>query len=136
MALMQMPAKITAFFLTLSSNKYVILMLINVHAAGARLPDGHGAADPDLHADPAAGRDEFRRRSGAFRHDHAAQPRHRPVPPAGRRDAVRRLRGRQGDASKKSCATIWPFYGVMFVVLMLVTYLPALSLWLPSMVLK
>src|SRR5205823_4327216 len=29
MALMQMPAKITAFFLTLSSNKYVILLLIN-----------------------------------------------------------------------------------------------------------
>ena len=27
--------------------------------------------------------------------------------------------------------TIWPFYGVMFVVLMLVTYLPELSLWLP-----
>src|ERR1700719_4615592 len=30
MALMQMPAKVTAFFLTLSSNKYVILMLINI----------------------------------------------------------------------------------------------------------
>src|SRR5882757_812586 len=29
MALMQMPAKITAFFLTLSANKYVILLLIN-----------------------------------------------------------------------------------------------------------
>ena len=29
MALMQMPAKITAFFLTVSENKYVILMLIN-----------------------------------------------------------------------------------------------------------
>src|ERR1700731_3727570 len=30
MALMQMPAHITAFFLTLSSNKYVILILINM----------------------------------------------------------------------------------------------------------
>src|SRR4029077_16425455 len=30
MALMQMPAHITAFFLTLSDNKYVILMLINI----------------------------------------------------------------------------------------------------------
>src|SRR5246127_2231600 len=30
MALTQMPAKMTAFFLTLSSNKYVILMLINI----------------------------------------------------------------------------------------------------------
>ena len=32
--------------------------------------------------------------------------------------------------------TIWPFYGVMFVVLMLVTYVPALSLWLPSVAIK
>jgi len=26
---------------------------------------------------------------------------------------------------------IWPFYAVMFIVLMLVTYIPSLSLWLP-----
>jgi len=31
---------------------------------------------------------------------------------------------------------IWPFYAVMFAVLMLVTYLPELSLWLPRMVLR
>ena len=28
---------------------------------------------------------------------------------------------------------IWPFYGVMFGVLMLVTYIPAISLWLPRL---
>jgi len=28
---------------------------------------------------------------------------------------------------------IWPFYAVMFAVLMLVTYIPAISLWLPRM---
>jgi len=28
--------------------------------------------------------------------------------------------------------TIWPFYGAAFAALMLVTYIPALSLWLPS----
>jgi TRAP-type C4-dicarboxylate transport system permease large subunit len=28
---------------------------------------------------------------------------------------------------------IWPFYAVIFAVLMLVTYLRALSLWLPRM---
>ncbi|WYK03841.1 TRAP transporter large permease [Cereibacter sphaeroides f. sp. denitrificans] len=28
--------------------------------------------------------------------------------------------------------TIWPFYGAALVVLMLVTYIPALSLWLPA----
>ena len=32
--------------------------------------------------------------------------------------------------------TIWPFYGVMFAVLMLVTFIPALSLWLPALVIK
>jgi TRAP-type C4-dicarboxylate transport system permease large subunit len=29
--------------------------------------------------------------------------------------------------------TIWPFYIVMIIVLMLVTYIPALSLWIPSL---
>ncbi len=29
--------------------------------------------------------------------------------------------------------TIWPFYGAAFVTLMLVTYIPALSLWLPAL---
>ena len=28
---------------------------------------------------------------------------------------------------------IWPFYGVMFFVLMLVTYIPSISLWLPHL---
>lgn len=28
---------------------------------------------------------------------------------------------------------IWPFYGVMFVVLMRVTCIPAISLWFPRM---
>jgi TRAP-type C4-dicarboxylate transport system permease large subunit len=32
--------------------------------------------------------------------------------------------------------TIWPFYGVMFTVLMLVTYIPWLSLWLPSLMVR
>ena len=31
---------------------------------------------------------------------------------------------------------IWPFYGVMFAVLMLVTYVPAISLWLPNLMMK
>jgi TRAP-type C4-dicarboxylate transport system permease large subunit len=28
---------------------------------------------------------------------------------------------------------IWPFYAVMFFVLMLITYIPSISLWLPRM---
>jgi TRAP-type C4-dicarboxylate transport system permease large subunit len=31
---------------------------------------------------------------------------------------------------------IWPFYGVMFAVLMLVTYIPEISLWFPRWVLQ
>jgi TRAP-type C4-dicarboxylate transport system permease large subunit len=31
--------------------------------------------------------------------------------------------------------TIWPFYGGLIAALMLVTYVPAFSLWLPSIVL-
>jgi TRAP-type C4-dicarboxylate transport system permease large subunit len=30
--------------------------------------------------------------------------------------------------------TMWPFYVPMLAVLLLVTYVPALSLWLPSLV--
>jgi TRAP-type C4-dicarboxylate transport system permease large subunit len=29
--------------------------------------------------------------------------------------------------------TIWPFYGAAVATLLLVTYIPALSLWLPSL---
>ena len=53
MALTQMPAKMTAFFLSISSNKYVILFLINILLAGARHAGRHGAVDPDRNADPA-----------------------------------------------------------------------------------
>jgi TRAP-type C4-dicarboxylate transport system permease large subunit len=31
---------------------------------------------------------------------------------------------------------IWPFYAVMFLVLMFVTYIPEVSLWLPRHVLR
>jgi tripartite ATP-independent transporter DctM subunit len=33
----------------------------------------------------------------------------------------------------QSMKTIWPFYGASIAVLMLVTYVPAISLWLPAM---
>jgi TRAP-type C4-dicarboxylate transport system permease large subunit len=33
----------------------------------------------------------------------------------------------------ESMRTIWPFYGAGILVLMLVTFVPALSLWLPSL---
>lgn len=36
---------------------------------------------------------------------------------------------------EKTVKALLPFYGVLFLVLMAVTYIPALSLWLPSVVL-
>jgi TRAP-type C4-dicarboxylate transport system permease large subunit len=32
--------------------------------------------------------------------------------------------------------TIWPFYGALIAALMLVTYVPAFSMWLPNLLLK
>ena len=96
MALMQLPAKVTAAILTISQNKYVVLALINLTLLVPRHDHGHGAPDPDLHADLLAGDQGDRRRPGAFRHHHAAQSRHRPGDAAGRLDPVRRLRDRQG----------------------------------------
>jgi TRAP-type C4-dicarboxylate transport system permease large subunit len=32
--------------------------------------------------------------------------------------------------------TIWPFYGGLIACLMLVTYVPAFSMWLPNLLLK
>ncbi len=75
--------------------------------------------------------DDVRRRSGAFRHHHDPQPRHRPADAAGRADAGGRLRYRQG-VDGGSIASILIFYIPMLIVLALVTYVPAISLWLPS----
>ncbi|MNE81509.1 hypothetical protein D3C80_1781680 [compost metagenome] len=59
------------------------------HAAVARHRDGHGAADPDPHADPDAGDSRHWRGPGAVRHDHAGEPGHRFDYTAGGRGAVR-----------------------------------------------
>jgi tripartite ATP-independent transporter DctM subunit len=41
-----------------------------------------------------------------------------------------------GVPVEKAVKTIWPFYGAMLIALMLVTYVPQLSLWLPNAVNK
>jgi TRAP-type C4-dicarboxylate transport system permease large subunit len=33
---------------------------------------------------------------------------------------------------REAMRTIWPFFGASIAVLLLVTYIPALSLWLPA----
>ena len=37
---------------------------------------------------------------------------------------------------EEAVKTIWPFYLAMFVALMFVTYVPAVSLWVPYTLLK
>ena len=95
-ALMQMPAKMTEFFVAISSNKYVLLMWLNIMllVLGTALD----LAPLLLICTPILlpGREELWHRSCAFRHRHAAQSRHRPADAAGGDDAVRRLRHRQG----------------------------------------
>ena len=97
MALMQVPAKAAQFFLA-DRRRQVHAAAAHQHpAAGARDLHGPRADAADLHADLPADRDQVRHRPGAFRHHHDPQPRHRPADPAGRADAGRGLRDRQGD---------------------------------------
>src|ERR1700726_4450441 len=130
MALMQMPAKITAFFLTVSSDKYVILMMINVLllVLGCLVDMAPSIliTTPILlpvvmkfGVDPVHfGMIMLMNLGIGLCH-----------PPVGATlfvgCAVGRVR--MEDVMRE----IWPFYGVMFLVLMLVTYIPAISLWLP-----
>ena len=103
------------------------------HPAGARHLHGHGAADHHHHADLPAGGHRLRRRSGAFRRHHDPQPRHRPQHPAARRRCSSSPPPSARSPIWEAMRTIWPFYGAGIVVLLLVTYIPALSLWLPSL---
>ncbi len=130
MALMQMPAKITAFFLTLSSDKYVILMMINVMllVLGCLIDMAPSILITTPILLPVVMK-------------FGVDPVHFGMimllnlgiglchPPVGATlfvgCAVGRVR--MEDVMKE----IWPFYGVMFLVLMAVTYIPAISLWLP-----
>jgi TRAP-type C4-dicarboxylate transport system permease large subunit len=57
------------------------------------------------------------------------------VPSAGRSDPVCRLRSGKVTI-EQVMRRIWPFYAVMFLVLMLVTYIPEISVWLPGRVLR
>ena len=129
MALMQAPAKITAAFLTVSDNKYVILMLINVLllVLGCLLD----MAPAILICTPIL---------LPVMKNFGVDPVHFGIimmlnlgiglchPPVGSILFVGCAVGkvRIEDVMRE----IWPFYLVMFGVLMAVTYVPAISLWL------
>jgi tripartite ATP-independent transporter DctM subunit len=133
MALMQMPAKITEFFLTVSENKYVILMLINfmllvlgclmdmapliLICTPILLP-----VVMKLGVDPVHFGMIMLLNLGIGL----------LTPPVG---AVLFVGCAVGKVKlEEVMKSIWPFYGVMLVVLMMVTFIPALSLWLPALV--
>ena len=130
MALMQMPAKITAFFLTVSDNKYVILMLINfmllvlgclmdmapliLICTPILLP-----VVMKLGVDPVHFGMIMLLNLGIGL----------LTPPVG---SVLFVGCAVGNVKLEDVMKgIWPFYGVLFAVLMLVTFIPEISLWLP-----
>jgi tripartite ATP-independent transporter DctM subunit len=132
MAMLQMPAKITAFFLTISSNKYVILLLINllllVLGCLIDMAPNILICTPILlpvvmkfGVDPVHfGMIMMLNLGIGLCH-----------PPVGSILFVGCAVGKV--TMEQVVKTIWPFYGVMFLVLMLVTYIPEISLWLPRL---
>jgi tripartite ATP-independent transporter DctM subunit len=132
MALMQVPARVTALLLTLSSDKNVILFLINILllVLGCLLDMAPSIliVTPILlpvimkfGVDPVHfGMIMLLNLGIGLCH-----------PPVGAILFVGCAVGRV--TIEQVVREIWPFYGVMFLVLMLVTYIPFVSLWLPRM---
>jgi len=132
MALMQVPARVTAMLLTLSSDKNVILLLINVLllVLGCLLDMAPSIliCTPILlpvmvkfGVDPVHfGMIMLLNLGIGLCH-----------PPVGAILFVGCAVGRV--TIEQVVREIWPFYAVMFVVLMLVTYIPSISLWLPRL---
>src|SRR5271155_1028019 len=132
MALMQVPAKMTALFLTVSDDKNVILFMVNILllVLGCLLD----MAPSILICTPIL---------LPVMVNFGVDPVHFGMimllnlgiglchPPVGAILFVGCAVGRV--KMEQVMREIWPFYGVMFFVLMLVTYFPSLSLWLPRL---
>ncbi len=132
MALMQIPAKVTQFFLTISDNKYVFLLLVNILLL--LLGTFMDLAPMLLICTPI-----FMPVIAKFGID----PVHFGMimilnlgiglitPPVGPTLFVGCAIGKvtMEQVSKE----LWPFYGAMCFALLLVTYIPAISLWLPGL---
>jgi tripartite ATP-independent transporter DctM subunit len=135
MALTQMPGKITAFFLSISNDKNVILFLINILLLilGCLVD----MAPSILIATPIL---------LPVMVNFGVDPVHFGMimmlnlgiglchPPVGSILFVGCAVGKV--TIEQVMRKIWPFYGVMFLVLMLVTYIPEISLWFPRWVLR
>lgn len=134
MTLMEIPAKITTAFLTLSDNRYVILMCIN--AMLLVLGTVMDMAPLILILTPilmpvvmGIGVDPVQ--FGMIMLVNLGIG--LITPPVG---AVLFVGSAIGKVSIESTVkALLPFYGMLFLVLLLVTYVPAISLWLPNLVL-
>ena len=132
MALMQIPAKVTYFFLGISENKYVFLLLVNILLLV--LGTFMDLAPMLLICTPI-----FMPVIAKLGID----PVHFGMimilnlgiglitPPVGPTLFVGCAIGKvtMEEVSKE----LWPFYGAMCIALLLVTYIPAISLWLPGL---
>ncbi len=132
MAIMQIPAKVTAFFLTLTENKYVLLLLINILLL--LLGTFMDLAPMLLICTPILLPVVVK---------FGVDPVHFGMimilnlgiglitPPVGPTLFVGCAIGKvtMEEVSKE----LWPFYGAMCLALLIVTYVPAVSLWLPSL---
>ena len=132
MAIMQIPAKVTYFFLTISENKYVFLLLVNilllVLGTFMDLAPMLLICTPifmpvivKLGIDPVHFGMIMILNLGIGL----------ITPPVGPTLFVGCAIGKvtMEEVSKE----LWPFYGAMCVALLLVTYIPAISLWLPGL---
>jgi tripartite ATP-independent transporter DctM subunit len=132
MALMQIPAKVTAFFLLISDNKYVFLLLVNVLLLV--LGTFMDLAPMLLICTPI-----FMPVIAKFGID----PVHFGMimilnlgiglitPPVGSTLFVGCAIGKV--TMEQVSRELWPFYGAMCAALLLVTFVPAISLWLPGL---
>jgi tripartite ATP-independent transporter DctM subunit len=133
MAIMTLPTKLTSFFLTISDNKYVILLLINLMLLFlGTLMD---MAPLILICTPIL---------LPVVTTFGVDPVHFGMimmvnlgiglvtPPVGSTLFVGCAVGKV--TIEQVMREIWPFYGAMLVTLALITYVPALSLWLPRVV--
>jgi tripartite ATP-independent transporter DctM subunit len=132
MAIMQIPAKMTAFFLGISENKYVFLMLVNVLLL--LLGTFMDLAPMLLICTPIfmpvilkLGIDPI--------HFGMIMILNLGIglitPPVGPTLFVGCAIGKV--TMEAVSRELWPFYGAMCVALLMVTYIPAISLWLPGL---
>jgi tripartite ATP-independent transporter DctM subunit len=132
MAIMQLPAKATEFFLTLTDNKYVMLLLVNILLLA--LGTFMDLAPMLLICTPIL---------LPVMTKLGVDPVHFGMimlinlgiglitPPVGPTLFIGCAIGKVTieEVSKE----LWPFYGAMCMALLIITYVPAISLWLPSL---